>query len=118
MVTAIHPKLPMRNKTATKDYYIGKLGFTDVSAADYDGYLILEKDGLQLHFFMYSDLNPDDNYGQVYIHTDNINGLYDEVQQNGAAIHPNGPLMPKPWGMMEFSMLDPDKNLLTVGQRC
>ena len=35
MLTAIHPKLPMRNKSATKDYYIGKLGFRQLG--DYDG---------------------------------------------------------------------------------
>jgi len=30
-------------------------------------------------------------------------------------IHPNGQLQTKPWRQKEFSILDPDKNLLTFG---
>jgi hypothetical protein len=30
--------------------------------------------------------------------------------------HPNGHLAIKPWGQKEFSILDPDNNLLTFGQ--
>jgi len=32
------------------------------------------------------------------------------------AIHPNAPLEAKPWGQLEFFLLDPDNNLLTFGQ--
>lgn len=31
-------------------------------------------------------------------------------------IYPNGQLGIKPWGQKEFSILDPDNNLLTFGQ--
>lgn len=31
-------------------------------------------------------------------------------------IHPNGHLALKPWKQKEFSLLDPDNNLLTFGQ--
>jgi hypothetical protein len=31
-------------------------------------------------------------------------------------MHPNGYLETKPWGQKEFSLLDPDNNLLTFGQ--
>ena len=31
-------------------------------------------------------------------------------------IHPNGSLEIKPWGQKEFSVLDPDNNLLTFGE--
>jgi hypothetical protein len=51
MLTQVHPKLPMRNKEATKNYYVQKLGFTEIGSADYDGYLMLEKDAVELHFF-------------------------------------------------------------------
>ena len=37
-------------------------------------------------------------------------------QERGVAIHPNAPLQQKPWGMLEFALLDPDMNLLTFGQ--
>jgi hypothetical protein len=36
--------------------------------------------------------------------------------KNKVNIHPNGPLTIKPWGQKEFSVLDPDNNLLTFGE--
>ena len=50
MLRSIHPKLPMRDKSATKQYYIDGLGFRTIGAMDYDGYLMLEKEGIELHF--------------------------------------------------------------------
>ena len=35
----------------------------------------------------------------------------------GIVKHPNGPLETKPWGQKEFSILDPDNNLLTFGEK-
>lgn len=116
MLTEIHPKLPMRNKEITKDYYINKLGFQQISSKDYDGYLMIEKDNIQIHFFEFKDINPKENYGQVYIRTDNIDQFHKELLDNKTAIHPNGKLTVKPWGQKEFSLLDPDSNLLTFGQ--
>jgi len=116
MLTSIHPKLPMRNKTVTRDFYIDQLGFADIGAEDYEGYLILEKDAIQIHFFEFKVLNPHENYGQVYIRTDNIKAFYDALVSHGVQIHPAGHLQTKPWGQMEFSILEPDYNLLTFGQ--
>ncbi len=115
-MTDIIPKLPMRNKAITKDYYVNQLGFTDIGSQDFDGYLILQRDQIEIHFFEFKDLNPKENYGQVYIRTDRIDTLYQSLIANGSAIHPSGPLQVKPWGQKEFSMLDPDHNLLTFGQ--
>ncbi len=116
MLTAIHPKLPMRNKDITKDYYVNHLGFEMFGNADYDGYLMLQKDSIQIHFFEFKDLNMAENYGQVYIRTNAIDQLYQSLVDNGVNIHPSGHLEKKPWGQREFSLLDPDNNLLTFGQ--
>lgn len=104
----------MRDKTITKDYYIKQLGFTELG--DYGDYLMLFKDGIEIHFFLFSTLNPKENYGQVYIRTDDINGLYRSLLATAVKIHPNGALADRPWGQREFSLLDPDHNLLTFGQ--
>lgn len=115
MLIDVNPKLPMRNKAATKEYYVDKLGFS--VAGDYDDYLIVQKDKIQLHFFLFKELDPKENYGQVYIRTDNIKEFYEQLLSgNKVPIHPNGPLQQKPWGQIEFSLLDPDSNLLTFGQ--
>ncbi|MDQ3394659.1 MAG: VOC family protein, partial [Bacteroidota bacterium] len=37
MLTSINPKLPMRNKSATRDFYLNQLGFQEIG--DYEGYL-------------------------------------------------------------------------------
>ena len=116
MLTNINPKLPMRDKNVTKEFYVNKLGFSLFGSGDYDGYLMLEKDQIQIHFFEFKGLNPKKNYGQVYIRTDNIDKLYQSFLGNEVPIHPNGPLEIKPWGQKEFSALDPDTNLLTFGE--
>jgi catechol 2,3-dioxygenase-like lactoylglutathione lyase family enzyme len=116
MLTNIHPKLPMRDKAATRAFYIDQLGFAAAGSADYDGYLMLKKDGIEIHFFEFKTLDPAENYGQVYIRTDNIDELYHTLLENKTPIHPNGALEIKPWGQKEFALLDPDNNLLTFGQ--
>ncbi len=117
MLTAIIPKIPMRNKKITRDFYINKLGFKEVGTTDFDYYLMLEKDSFQIHFFEFKDLIPEENYGQVYIRTNKIDNLYQTYLDSKTSIHPNGFLETKPWGQKEFSILDPDKNLLTFGQQ-
>ncbi len=116
MLTEINPKLPMRDKAVTRDFYLNQLKFQEFGSADFEDYLMVQRDGIQIHFFKFAALNPKENYGQVYIRTDNIDGLYQWMLNQKIAIHPNGPLQVKPWGQKEFSLLDPDHNLLTFGQ--
>ncbi|PXY43590.1 bleomycin resistance protein [Flavobacterium hydrophilum] len=116
MLTDVNPKLPMRDKTASREFYINKLGFHEFGNADFDHYLMLQKDSIQIHFFEFKELDPKENYGQVYIRTDDIDSLYQSLLDNKTSIHPNGYLQVKPWGQKEFSLLDPDNNLLTFGQ--
>jgi len=115
MLTDINPKLPMRYKDTTKDYYLNTLDFTE--SGDYGDYLIVKKDGIEIHFFEFKGLDPKENYGQVYIRTNAIDDLYQTLLERKISIHPNGSLEIKPWGQKEFSLLDPDNNLLTFGQR-
>ena len=114
MLTDINPKLPMRNKALTKEFYLNKLSFKELG--DYGDYLIVGKDNIEIHFFEFKELEPKENYGQVYIRTNDIETLYKSLLDNKTPIHPNGKLQSKPWGQMEFALLDPDNNLLTFGQ--
>lgn len=116
MLTDIIPKLPMRDRTLTRNYYVDKLGFKYIGSDYFEQYLIVEKDNLQIHFFEFKALNPKENYGQVYIRTKNVDELYQTLLINKVEIHPNGHLENKPWQQREFSLLDPDNNLLTFGQ--
>lgn len=116
MLTNINPKLPMRNKTTTKDFYVNKLGFENVGSSDFDGYLMVEKDSIEIHFFEFKEIDSKENYSGVYIRTNDIDNLYQSFLDNKISIHPNGALETKPWGQREFALLDPDNNLLTFGQ--
>lgn len=113
MLTLICPKLPMRIKSETIDFY-KRMGF--VILGDYEDYLLLKNGEVEIHFFEFKNLNPKENYGQVYIRTNDIEGLYQTFLENGIEIHPNGELQIKPWKQKEFSLLDPDYNLLTFGE--
>lgn len=104
----------MRDKALTKDFYLNNLGFTELG--DYGDYLMVRKDNIEIHFFEFKGLDPKENYGQVYIRTDDIDKLYQSFLDNKISIHPNGHLQTKPWGQKEFALLDPDNNLLTFGQ--
>ena len=116
MLTDINPKLPMRDKSVTRDFYLNKLGFQEFGSADYDGYLMVQKDNIQIHFFEFKELDPKENYGQVYIRTDDIDDRYRLALEKKLKMPEAGHLQIKPWQQKEFSLLDPDNNLLTFGQ--
>ncbi len=113
MLNSICPKLPMRNKEETSAYYL-KMGFKIIG--DYGNYILIKKDEIEIHFFEFVALVAAENYGQVYIRTNSIDDFHQELIANGVKIHPNGGLKTQPWGQKEFSLLDPDFNLLTFGE--
>lgn len=106
----------MRDKSTTRAFYLEKLGFSDIGLIDYPGYLMLQCDEVEIHFFEFRALIPEQNDGQVYIRVNQIEDLHDKYVSNGVTIHPNDPLQVRPWGQKEFSILDPDHNLLTFGE--
>ena len=116
MLAYINPKLPMRDKAVTRNFYLNKLGFREFGSADYDGYLMVQKDNIQIHFFEFKELDPKENYGQVYIRTDNIEEWYKLALDKKLTMPGAGHLQLKHWKQKEFSLLDPDNNLLTFGE--
>lgn len=114
MLTSIVRKLPMRKKDRTLKYYVDSLHFD--LRRDYGDYLILKKDEIEIHFFLFENLNPNKNYGQIYVRTNDIEQLYRNLLERNVEIHPNAPLETKPWGQKEFALVDPDHNLITFGQ--
>lgn len=114
MLLDVIPKLPMRDQFQTKEYYITGLGFELIR--DYGNYLLLKKEGIEIHFFEFKDLIPSENYGQLYIRLNDIDEFYKELLEKNIPIHPNSSLEIKSWGQKEFALLDPDNNLLTFGE--
>jgi catechol 2,3-dioxygenase-like lactoylglutathione lyase family enzyme len=115
MIKSVIPKLPYIDIDKTKDYYLNKLEFKLVN--EYPDYLILQKDGIELHFFPFPSLEPRRSDFMIYLRIDEgIETFYENLQEKGVAIHPNGKLTNQPWNQKEFSLLDPNGTLLTFGQ--
>ena len=115
MISLIIPKLPFINKEKTLDYY-QKLGFELV--ADHGDYLITKYQDLEIHFFRFETLQPEKSDFMIYLRIDNeIEKLYQDIQDHGIEIHPDGKLETKTWGMNEFSLIDPNGTLLTFGEK-
>ena len=114
MISLIIPKLPFINKENTLEYY-SKLGFELV--ADHGDYLIAKYHNLEIHFFRFETLQTEKSDFMIYLRIDNdIEVFYQNIQDQGVEIHPNGKLEIKPWGMKEFALIDPNGTLLSFGQ--
>lgn len=114
MLLAVCPKLPMRNKASTRAFYEA-LGFAAPNDA-YPDYLMMNRDQVEIHFFLYPDLNPLENYGMCYIRISGVDALYEEAIKKQLSFPKAGHIETKPWRQREFSLLDPDMNLLTFGE--
>ena len=105
----------MRDKLITIRYYTA-LGFSSIGALEWPHYLMLKKGHLEVHFFRHDTLDVHTNDGQLYFRVKEIEAFYQKIQTIGIKVHPNGALQTHPWGQKEFSLLDPDHNLLTFGE--
>lgn len=116
MLKAIHPMLPMRNKSITRNFYVNQLGFEVLGDSDYSEYLMLKKDSIELHFFLDEGLKHLEHDGMCYIRTDNVDEWYQLAMEKELDIPDLGHLQVKPWSQKEFSVRDPDMNLLIFGE--
>jgi len=111
------PILPSRNLDNTLEFY-RRLGF-DGFVHSHGGYAILMRGTLELHFFAQADVVPEKSSACCYLRVAKVDGLYwdfsrAELPREG--IPRQGTLENKPWGMREFAVVDPDGNLVRVGQ--
>ena len=111
-IKAIIPRLPSRDLQATRNFYVDQLKFTKVGA-DYPEYLMVARDGMELHFFLFKELNPLESYGMCYLRVVNIDGLYEEFRKQISNL--KSPDI-KPWGQKEMYVHDPDNNVLAIGE--
>lgn len=106
------PILASLNAEETIKFYTEKMGFT--FHADWDGYLIFSRDGMNIHLWPCTDAEIAKNTG-CYVNMVEVDALYAEYQPHGI-IHPNGDLEDKPWGMRQFSIIDNNGNLIHFGE--
>jgi catechol 2,3-dioxygenase-like lactoylglutathione lyase family enzyme len=114
MLIAIIPRLPMLHVEETIKFYTEKMSFQLI--ANYGNYLLFEKDGLELHFFLHTTLKKETNESGVYLRIDDAENLYQDLKAKAVEFPDLGHLERKPWGQLEFAVLDNNGNLLTFGQ--
>jgi catechol 2,3-dioxygenase-like lactoylglutathione lyase family enzyme len=109
-ITAAHPILPAQDMDVTESFY-RHLGF--VSQGRWGGYMILRRDGVELHFWQCGDRRIAEN-SSCYLRTMDVDGLHASF-----GTPKGGKIMPpedRAWGMREFYVMDPSGNLLRFGQ--
>ncbi|MCG2584139.1 VOC family protein [Massilia sp. TS11] len=112
------PILPSRSIGATLAFY-RRLGFEGDAHSFNDAYAILCRGDIELHFFLHKDLVPEHSFAGCYLRVGDVETLYRDfaaAQLPRRGIPRMDLLEDKPWGLREFAVVDPDGNLLRIGQ--
>lgn len=112
------PILPCRSTEKTAAFY-RRLGFEGGPHEFDPSYAILCRGEVELHFFTHKDLVPEQSSAGSYIRVLDVEKIYQEfalAQLPSQGIPRMHTLESKPWGMREFAVIDPDGNLLRIGQ--
>ncbi|OGB16675.1 MAG: bleomycin resistance protein [Burkholderiales bacterium RIFCSPLOWO2_12_67_14] len=112
------PTLPCRSVSATVAFY-RRLGFEGGAHESNSEYAILRRGAVELHFFTHKELVPTESSAGCYIRVLDVESIYRSVlssQLPRSGIPRMDVLEDKPWGLREFAVVDPDGNLLRIGQ--
>jgi hypothetical protein len=111
LVTTSVPCLPSLNLDETMAFY-KQLGF--VLAHRYgDEYLILHREGVQIHFWPCDNEEVTQNSG-CYVRTPDVKALHAEFA--AAGVERLSEVELKSWKMLEFTLTDSSGNLVRFGQ--
>jgi DNA-binding MarR family transcriptional regulator len=129
------PMLPTHNAAITEAFF-RSIGFTVGRGSD-DEYLMLDYDGISLHFFAKPDVDPFATAGMAGVAVPNADTFRTAIIESGAAevlsapgagdaralrgrwretrnLARVGTIEDKPWRVREFALFDPTNNLLRV----
>ncbi|MBZ4486072.1 bleomycin resistance protein [Microbacterium sp. cx-55] len=112
------PNLPSRDFAATVAFY-GAFGFTVTHRSD--EWLVLRRGTLELEFFRFPDLAPEDSSFMCSIRVDDVDELYRAIAAAGVVEASTGrprllPVRPQPWGQRAGFLVDPDGSQLHLIQ--
>lgn len=104
------PVLASLDIERSAEFFSTRLGFDKVHVAQGE-YGIVAHGPVEIHFWPCADRRIAEATG-CRVQVQAIDALYDTCVSQ-AIVHPSAPLASKPWGTREFSILDPDGNLVT-----
>ncbi len=117
MLEKLCPILPARDIALTESFW-ARLGFETVYRDDAE-YLLMKRDGAEVHFFHHPDQYPATNDHGAYLRPADIAALHREwsaLDLPATGIPRYIPLSEKPWGMAELALIDLNGNLIRAGQ--
>jgi catechol 2,3-dioxygenase-like lactoylglutathione lyase family enzyme len=109
-VSVAIPQLPYLDKAETVRFYADVLGFSILN--DWDGYMLCKKDQVEVHLWKCEMPDIPKNTGCYLRVHKNIRDLYKAYEPH-AIMHEHGKLEMKPWGMLQFTVVDNSGNLAT-----
>lgn len=112
------PNLPSRDLDATLAFYRG-FGF-ELAYKD-DGWMILHRGELQLEFFWFPDLVPEESSFMCSVRVDDVEELYLQIKGAGVVEKLSGmprlhPVRMQPWGQRAAYLVDPEGTQLALIQ--
>ena len=72
--------MPARNLPKAQEFYAA-LGFLTIYLDD--EYLLMKREGAEIHFFLHADLDPSTNYCGAYLRPSDINAMSREIAALG-----------------------------------
>jgi uncharacterized glyoxalase superfamily protein PhnB len=114
------PVIHVSDSRKAEEFYCQGLGFTLLASwrpnpSNNDPcYMTLVRDGAQLHVTSFKDGVVGTWISTVYVFVDDVDALHAELVAKGMS---PGPLFDQTWGTRETGVRDPDRNVVTFGQR-
>ena len=111
------PILPSRSLSDTLTFY-RQLGF-DGFVHSHGDYAILTRGKVELHFFTHRELIPTESSTGCYIRVLDVDSIFRSFASANLprkGIPRQDALENKSWKMREFAVVDPDGNLIRIGQ--
>ena len=102
------PVLPVRDIEESISFYRDRLGFA--SSFKYGPYAGVTREAIEIHLSV-----EDAAAVTCRVGVRGVDALYLEMQTQDV-IHPDEPLASTPWGMRQFSVLDPSGNRITFAE--
>jgi catechol 2,3-dioxygenase-like lactoylglutathione lyase family enzyme len=113
------PILPSRDLRETLAFY-ERLGFENRGAPpEVWDYLIVERDGIELHFYADAGVNPLTTAASYYVRVADADAAYEDWHELVIPDPSTGSRIEAPvdtdYRMREFALVDPSGNLMRVG---
>ena len=106
------PQLAARDVNRAVEFYETQLGFS--ASLHLEDYAILRRDSAEIHLGKL-EIDPQTNHLRCRVDVRGIAELYERSRALGI-VHASDTLSTKPWGRLEFSVVDLDGNLVTFAE--